>query len=347
MRPGRCTLVCVALVTGCAPGAAPQATTQDPDSTHAAAAAEHAMSGMSMPTVVEDLHMKLTPERRAAPGDSTRAAALVTRVRGTLAKYPDVRVAEADGFHLILPGVKHQPVYHYTNRLYALEAMVPFDPYPPTWGWRRCRTDGAGRGGAGSHGGGDVLHRFGRAVRTGRAGGDGRAGRGPAAALCHAAAVQRSRDIVDRRARLDVARRGRLLPVGEARIRTGLGVLERVALLGLLADRHGDLPGVVPAVSAFLPAGVVALRGVGPRPAADLGRHVAQSPGHSRGGHRVRMAPHCGAGAIRHPGSRRPCAVARRRRGVDARTVPRAGDVIRGRAGRRHLTAHLELQRLG
>src|SRR6266853_1660373 len=63
MRPGRGTLVCLALVTGCAPGAAPQATTQDPDSTHAAAAAEHAMSGMSMPTVVEDLHMKLTPAR--------------------------------------------------------------------------------------------------------------------------------------------------------------------------------------------------------------------------------------------------------------------------------------------
>jgi hypothetical protein len=132
MRPGRGTLVWLALVTGCAPAAAPQATTQDPDSTHATAAAEHAMSGMSMPTVVEDLHMKLTPERRAAPGDSTRAAALVTRVRGTLAKYRDVRVAEADGFHQFLPGVKNQPVYHYTNRLYALEAMLRFDPDHPT-----------------------------------------------------------------------------------------------------------------------------------------------------------------------------------------------------------------------
>jgi hypothetical protein len=132
MRPGRGTLVWLGLLMGCAPGAAPQATTQDPDSTHAAAAAEHAMSGMSMPTVVEDLHMKLTPERRAAPGDSGRAAALVTRVRGTLAKYRDVRVAEADGFHLFLPGLKHQPVYHYTNRLYALEAVMRFDPDHPT-----------------------------------------------------------------------------------------------------------------------------------------------------------------------------------------------------------------------
>src|SRR5258708_35775615 len=132
MRAGGCAVVGVALVTGCAPGAAPQATTQDPDSTHAAAAAEHGMSGMSMPTVVEDLHMKLTPERRAAPGDSTRAAALVTRVRGTLAKYRDVRVAEADGFRQFLPGVKHQPVYHYTNRLYALDALLRFAPDHPT-----------------------------------------------------------------------------------------------------------------------------------------------------------------------------------------------------------------------
>jgi len=132
MRRGRCTLLCAALAAGCAPRAAPQATAQDPDSTHAAAAAEHAMSGMSMPLGVEDLHMKLTPERRAAPGDSGRAAALVTRVRSTLAKYRDVRVAQADGFQQFLPGVKNQPVYHYTNRLYALEAALRFDPDHPT-----------------------------------------------------------------------------------------------------------------------------------------------------------------------------------------------------------------------
>src|SRR5437870_4101052 len=132
MRPGRGALVCLALVTGCAPRAAPQGTAQDPDSSHATAAAEHAMSGMSMPTGVEDLHMKLTADRRAAPGDSTRAAALVTRMRSTLTKYRDVRVAEADGFRQFLPGVKNQPVYHYTNRLNALAAMMRFDPDHPT-----------------------------------------------------------------------------------------------------------------------------------------------------------------------------------------------------------------------
>src|SRR5258708_27107199 len=35
-------------------------------------------------------------------------------------------------FRSFLPGVKHQPVYHYTNRLYALEAMLRFAPDHPT-----------------------------------------------------------------------------------------------------------------------------------------------------------------------------------------------------------------------
>src|SRR4029077_255732 len=121
-----------------------------------------------------------------------------------------------------------------------------------TRAWRRCTTDAGARAAAGSPRGGDVLHRFRRAVRTGRAGGNGGAGSGPAAALRHAPVLQRSRNTADRRDRLDAARRGRLLPVGEARVRPGLGVLERLALLGLLADRHGDLPGAVPAVSALL-----------------------------------------------------------------------------------------------
>lgn len=90
------------------------------------------MSGMSMPMGVEDLHMKLTPQRRAATGDSARATALVTRIRSSLAKYRDVRAAVADGFQQFLPGVKNQPVFHYTNRLYALEAMMRFDPDHPT-----------------------------------------------------------------------------------------------------------------------------------------------------------------------------------------------------------------------
>lgn len=132
MRTARGTLVCLALAAGCAPRAAPQSATQDPDSTHAAAAADRAMSGMSGAMDVEDLHMKLTPQRPPAPGDSARAAALVTRIRTSLAKYRDVRAAAADGFAMFLPGVKNQPVYHYTNRLWALEAVMRFDPDHPT-----------------------------------------------------------------------------------------------------------------------------------------------------------------------------------------------------------------------
>lgn len=125
----RGALLSLAFAAGCAPGAAPQTATQDPDSTRAAVAAEHAMSGAMD---VEDLHMKLTPVRPAAPGDSARAAALVSRMRSSLAKYRDVRVAEADGFRQFLPGVKNQPVYHFTNRLWALEATMRFDPDHPT-----------------------------------------------------------------------------------------------------------------------------------------------------------------------------------------------------------------------
>ena len=46
-------------------------------------------------------------------------------------------------------------------------------------------------------------------------------------------------------------RRG-LLPVGETRVRPVLGVLERLALVGLLGPRHGRLPGAV----GFGPSGL-------------------------------------------------------------------------------------------
>src|SRR5882724_12025127 len=63
---------------------------QHPDE-HAAMAAEHAMAGM---VANEDLHMRLTPERLRAAGDSARAADVLAVMRRELAKYRDVRVAE-------------------------------------------------------------------------------------------------------------------------------------------------------------------------------------------------------------------------------------------------------------
>src|SRR2546421_7346640 len=88
---------------------------------------------------------------------------------------------------------------------------------------------------------------------------------------------------------VDAPRRGRLLPVGEACLRALLGILERLALLGLLADRHGDLPGAVPPVLAVLPPGARALRGVGRSARGNLGSHVAQPARHPRGGDRIRV----------------------------------------------------------
>src|SRR5205085_7094086 len=90
---------------------------------------------------------------------------------------------------------------------------------------------------------GDVLHRIGWAVRLGGARRLGRAGRRAAAARGHAAALQRSRDAARGRAGVDAPGRGRLLPVGEAGVRPVLGLLERLAVVELLAARHGDLPG--------------------------------------------------------------------------------------------------------
>lgn len=105
---------------------------------HATAAAQEAMSG-PMPA---DPHMTLTPLRPGSRADSTRAAALVTAMRAALGKYRDVQVAQADGFRQFLPGVP-QPIYHFTNRRWALEEMLRFDPAKPTSLLYRKQADGS------------------------------------------------------------------------------------------------------------------------------------------------------------------------------------------------------------
>jgi len=104
---------------------------------HATAAAEDAM-GMLMPA---DPHMTLTPPRPGSRADSARAAALVVGMRAALGKYRDVRVAQADGFHQFLPGVP-QPIYHFTNRRWAVEEMLRFDVAKPTSLLYRREADG-------------------------------------------------------------------------------------------------------------------------------------------------------------------------------------------------------------
>src|SRR2546426_5451828 len=147
--------------------------------------------------------------------------------------------------------------------------------------------------------GGDVFPRVRRAVRLGRVGGLGGPRRRAAAAGRDAPCLQYSRNAAHRRAGLDAARRGWLLPVGQAGVRPLLGVLEWLALLDLFAARHGDLPGAVHSVPAVLRAGAVAARSLARGVGVDLGRDLAQPPRDGRGGDGVGLVRGDGAAALR------------------------------------------------
>ncbi|HXY67940.1 MAG TPA: hypothetical protein VEH62_00740 [Gemmatimonadales bacterium] len=116
---------------------APPCAAQDTSSAEASMAMDHAMAG----AMAEDPHMVMTPRLPPAPGDSARADALVAEIRRTLARYRDVRAAEADGFRAFLPNVK-QPVYHFTSWVNGLAARRRFDVARPTS--LLYRPDGAG-----------------------------------------------------------------------------------------------------------------------------------------------------------------------------------------------------------
>ena len=97
------------------------------DSNAIATAAEGQMGGH----LKADPHMEMTPSRPLAAGDSARAAALVTQIRQSLARYRSVDTALADGFKKFLPNVK-QRVYHFTNLYNAVGERMRFDPTKPT-----------------------------------------------------------------------------------------------------------------------------------------------------------------------------------------------------------------------
>lgn len=125
--------------------ARPPADTGDAAAMAAANTQMSEMPGMShddhmhMPA---DPHMFMTALRAPSPGDSARAAALVREIRTDLAKYRDVRVAEADGFRPFLPNVP-QPIYHFTNRMWAFEEAFRFNPAKPTSLLYRHNADGS------------------------------------------------------------------------------------------------------------------------------------------------------------------------------------------------------------
>ena len=77
-------------------------------------------------------HMAYSSPRPLTPADSARAAYVVNELRQAIAKYGDVKVAEADGYKMFAPGIKNQPQYHFTKGLNAIRNQVGFDPARPT-----------------------------------------------------------------------------------------------------------------------------------------------------------------------------------------------------------------------
>ena len=77
-------------------------------------------------------HMKMTELRPPSRDDEQRAHDIVVKTRSAIEKYQDVKVAEADGFRMFAPGIKHQHMYHFTNYTYAAEAGFHFNPEHPT-----------------------------------------------------------------------------------------------------------------------------------------------------------------------------------------------------------------------
>ena len=78
------------------------------------------------------LHMVMTPERPRAPGDSARAASVVTQLRFAIRKYRDTTAAVADGYRMFAPQIRNQKVYHFTKSWHGVQEAFRFDPSRPT-----------------------------------------------------------------------------------------------------------------------------------------------------------------------------------------------------------------------
>ena len=101
---------------------------------HEAATSQQGMTDAAMATMsmAPDPHMKMTPSRSATADDRRRAAEIEATLRAAIAKYRDVKAAEADGYRMFLPGVKSQLLYHFTSNGRAVKAAFRFDAAQPT-----------------------------------------------------------------------------------------------------------------------------------------------------------------------------------------------------------------------
>jgi len=77
-------------------------------------------------------HLRLTPRWGPQPGDQAHADSLVAIARRALAGYGSPEAAEAAGYRLFAPRIRHQKVYHYTNYWNGFRARWSFDPAKPT-----------------------------------------------------------------------------------------------------------------------------------------------------------------------------------------------------------------------
>lgn len=97
----------------------------------------------SMNAHMDGPHLELSPARRPAPGDSARAAKVVAELRRGIAKYRDVTVAMADGFHMFAPEAREQPIYHYIHPTRTMRENARFEPTQPSSLLYRKRADGS------------------------------------------------------------------------------------------------------------------------------------------------------------------------------------------------------------
>ena len=77
-------------------------------------------------------HMAYSGTRPFTVQDSVRAAYVINELRQAIAKYQDVKLAEADGYRMFAPQIKNQPQYHFTKGLNAVRNQWGFDPARPT-----------------------------------------------------------------------------------------------------------------------------------------------------------------------------------------------------------------------
>jgi hypothetical protein len=109
----------------------------------AAADPSHAVHDAMSGAMSANPHMRMSPMRVASAADSARAAQVVDRARAALTKYKDVRVAERDGYRMFAPGIKNQPVYHFTNLRLSIRERFKFDPTQPSSLLYKSNPDGS------------------------------------------------------------------------------------------------------------------------------------------------------------------------------------------------------------